>query len=73
MNALEGIREPFKYNDVYEEGDLIDDRALLQDFKAELFDRLEEERRALVIVPSAISATESYYNEVKREIESSPN
>jgi endo-1,4-beta-xylanase len=73
INALEGIEEPFIYSDIYDEGELVDDQPLLQDFRAALLDQLEEEWRALAIVPSSSSAAEAYYNEVKREIESSPD
>jgi endo-1,4-beta-xylanase len=71
INALEGIGEPFIYNNVYDEGDLVDDQPLIQDFKAALLDQLEEERHALDIVPSSGSAAENYYNEVRQEIENS--
>lgn len=72
-NALKGIKEPFEYVDIYEEGNLIDDEALSQDFRADLLVQLEEENAALAIVPSTSSAELGYYNEVKREIENSPD
>jgi endo-1,4-beta-xylanase len=72
-SALEGIREPFKYADVYDEGDLIDDLPLSQDFRAELLAQLEEEKITLNIVPPLTSAEERYYNEVKQEIENTPD
>jgi endo-1,4-beta-xylanase len=73
MSALKGIEEPFIYNDVYDEGTLTDDQALLQDYKATLLDQLDTERRALAIVPTSGTAIERYYTEVRREIEASPD
>lgn len=72
MAALSGIKEPFKYNDVYAEGELNDDLPLSQAFKAELLAQLEAERAALAITPFAFPAAEAYYQDVKQEIEASP-
>ncbi|MFT4520162.1 MAG: endo-1,4-beta-xylanase [Halioglobus sp.] len=72
-SALEGRSEPFIYSAVYEEGDLIDDLPLSQDYKADLLSQLEEEKGVLVVVPSSSSAEEGYYMEVMQEIEESPD
>ena len=68
LNGLKGIEEPFIYNAVYEEGDLIDDHHLIDDFKKALLDQLEGERLALAIVPSSGVVEDIYYEEAKREI-----
>jgi len=68
LNGLKGIEEPFIYNAVYEEGDLVDDHHLIDDFKKALLDQLEGERLALAIVPSSGVVEDIYYEEAKREI-----
>ena len=68
VNGLKRIEEPFIYNAVYEEGDLVDDQYLIGDFKEALLDQLEDEWVALAIVPASGGAEEVYYDEVKREI-----
>jgi endo-1,4-beta-xylanase len=73
INALNGIEEPFLYGDVYDEGDLVDDEALVQDFRAALLDQLEKERLALEGLGFSSDDLTRYYNEVKREIEASPD
>ena len=72
-HALEEIVEPFIYSAVYDEGNLIDDLPLSQDYKADLLLQLEVEKGALIVVPSASSAEETYYREVKQEINDSPD
>ena len=72
-NALEGVGEPFKYEDVFDEGVLIDDRPRSHDFRRDLLALLEEDYGALFVVPASGRAEESYYDEVEAEIESSPN
>lgn len=72
-NALKGIEEPFKYTTVFEEGVLVDDSPLSQDFRADLLSQLDEEYAALAIVPPTSDAEQGYYNEVKQAIESSPD
>ncbi|NQX90126.1 MAG: endo-1,4-beta-xylanase [Halioglobus sp.] len=71
LNALDGIEEPFIYRDVYDEGMLVDDEPLLQDFKIVLLEQLEEEEQSLSIVPTATAAAIHYYNEVRQNIEAS--
>lgn len=71
-SALEGVKEPFKYTTVYDEGDLTDDLPLSQDFRSDLLILLEEDKNALIIVPSSSSVQEDYYKEVKQEIANSP-
>jgi endo-1,4-beta-xylanase len=71
-SALEGVVEPFKYTTVYDEGDLTDDLPLSQDFRLDLMMQLKEEKDALDVVFSLTSAEETYYNEVKQEIEANP-
>jgi endo-1,4-beta-xylanase len=73
INALEGVTEPFIYAAVYDEGDLIDDLPLSQDFKSDLMTQLEEEYSVIGIVPTTTSKEEAYYKEVKQEIEKSPD
>lgn len=72
VNGLKSVEEPFIYNAVYEEDDLVDDQYLIGDFKEVLLDQLEEEWAALAIVPSSGVVEEVYYEEVKREILASP-
>jgi len=71
ISAVEGIKEPFLYSTVYDEGELIDDMALSQNFRSELLTQLEEEKEALAIAPSSTDAEDRYYNVVKLEIERS--
>ena len=72
LSALQGLSEPFKYTNIYDEGDLIDDAPLSQDFRQELLAQLDEEQAALAIVPLADPTLDRYYEEVKREISESP-
>ena len=68
LNGLKGVEEPFIYSAVYDEGELVDDHYLIDDFKKALLDQLEDEWAALAVVPSSGVVEEAYYEEAKREI-----
>ena len=65
---MKGVEEPFIYSAVYDEGELVDDHYLIDDFKKALLDQLEDEWAALAVVPSSGVVEEAYYEEAKREI-----
>lgn len=71
-SALKGVREPFRYRDVDAEEPLRSDEPLSQNFKADLLAQLEEERIAASRIPGASATAQTYYDEVRREIEGSP-
>jgi hypothetical protein len=73
ISALAGVEESFKYASVYDEGELADDLPLSQDFRADLLEQLDVEKNALIVVPSSTNAEDGYYQEVKQEIQDSPN
>ena len=70
-SGLSGVTESFKYATVYDETEVVDDLPLLQDFTSNLLEQLDDERNALIVVPSSTAAEDRYYNEVKQEIEDS--